>query len=229
MKRQGNKKDYLIIAAAVLLPGVYYIKKFLNGGLPKFTEEGMSVFLPLLAGGVLIFVFLFRKKMEEKERKKRRREEMKKSYPEFAMKLSMLIQAGFSPRSAFEKVGRNYRKRRERDGIPKNVLYEELITSIREMESGVPETESYERFERRCEIFELTRLSGLLIRAVKRGGSSLGEELQEESIRASNAQKELVRKKGETAGTRLLFPMTVYLIIVMIMILYPAFSTLSSL
>ena len=229
MKRQGNKKDYLIIVAAVLLPGIYYTKKFLNSGLSELFGDGLTGFIPLLMSGALIFVFLFRKKMEEREQKKRRREEMKKSYPEFAMKLSMLIQAGFSPRSAFEKVGRNYRKRRERDGIPRNVLYEELITSIREMESGVPETESYERFERRCGIFELTRLSGLLIRAVKRGGSSLGEELQEESVRASNAQKELVRKKGETAGTRLLFPMTVYLIIVMIMILYPAFSTLSSL
>ena len=229
MKKQKIKKNYLLLAVAVLLPAVYYTKHILQGGFSELLQGGIKSLFPLLVSCVLTGVFLFRNRIEERENAKKRREEMKKTYPEFALKLSMLIRAGFTPRSAFEKVGRNYKKRREREGIPENLLYEELVTAVREMESGVPETESYERFERRCGIFELTRLSGLLIRAVKRGGSTLGEELQEESVKAANAQKELVRKKGETAGTKLLFPMTLYLIIVMIMILYPAFTTLSSL
>ena len=37
--------------------------------------------------------------------------------------------------------------------------------------------------------------------------------------------KETVKKQGETAGTKLLFPMLILLLIVMVIIMVPAFST----
>ena len=140
----------------------------------------------------------------------------------------LLIHAGFTVRGAFEKVGRNYLRKKEKEKTAKNPLYEEVVISLREMESGVSQNEAYEHFEKRCNVFEITRFTGLLIRAVKRGSSSLGEELKEESRKATLARQELVRRKGETAGTRLYFPMILFLLIVMVMILYPAFSSLSS-
>lgn len=211
----------------VLLSLLYCLKKLMMGGFSGFFSDGVKSMIPflfLLTGAGL---WIFGDSIEERENKKKREEELKDAFPEFALKVSMLIRAGFTPRGAFEKVGTNYLKRRETEKSGKEILYEEVITSLREMESGVSQKDAYEDFEKRCNVFEITRFSGLLIRAVKRGNAALGEELKEESKRASLARQEIIRKRGETAGTRLLFPMMLYLLIVLIIILYPAFTSLS--
>ena len=187
------------------------------------TEVAIPILLMLFGCGL----FILAPKVEQRERKKSREEKIRKEFPEFALKVSMLIRAGFSPKSAFEKMDRGYRKNRK-TSKKKSVLMEEVNTTLREMESGIPEIQAYERFAERCGMLEVIRFSGLLIRDIKRGSSCLSEELKEESKKAMNAQRALVRKRGEVAGTKLLFPIMIFLLIVMVIILYPAFTTISA-
>ncbi len=233
MKKRRNvkseKNKYRPAAFGILILAiVFLIKKISAGGWNGLLSGGIRGVIPILFLPLGLFLLLFGNVIGEKEEQKKRTEELKNSYPEFALKVSMLIHAGFTVRGAFEKVGRNYLRKKEKEKTAKNPLYEEVVISLREMESGVSQNEAYEHFEKRCNVFEITRFTGLLIRAVKRGSSSLGEELKEESRKATLARQELVRRKGETAGTRLYFPMILFLLIVMVMILYPAFSSLSS-
>ena len=182
----------------VLLSVLYVIKKAVSSGLSGMISDGIKSVVPFIFLILGIILFFFGDVLEKRENKKKREEELKNSFPEFALKVSMLIR-------------------------------EEVLISLREMESGVSQKDAYEHFEKRCNVFEITRFSGLLIRAVKRGNTALGEELKEESQRAVLAKQELIRKRGETAGTKLLFPMMLFLLIVMIIILYPAFTSLSML
>ena len=49
----------------------------------------------------------------------------------------------------------------------------------------------------------------------------------EEEIRDTRQElQKKIRKKGEEASTKLLFPMILYLIIVMILVIYPAYQKL---
>ncbi|MBR4581436.1 MAG: type II secretion system F family protein [Lachnospiraceae bacterium] len=229
MKKRRIGKYKYISAVPVLLSTVFIGKKIASAGFDAFFLKDLKNLIPILFFFFGIGLFFFGDRLEERENRKKREEELKESFPEFALKISMLIRAGFTPKGAFEKVGRNYLRKREREKSRREILYEEVVISLREMESGVSQKDAYEHFEMRCNVFEITRFCGLLIRAVKRGNTSLGEELREESRRAVAAKQEQVRKRGETAGTKLLFPMMLFLLIVMIIILYPAFSSLTSL
>ena len=215
MKKDGkktNEKDnkkkfgkYRTVAVLLLLLSAgYFLKNMRTGSLSFFWQGGIKNYLMAAFFPAAIFLFVRGKTLEVNEAKKKRTEDIKKAYPEFALKVSMLIRAGFTPRGAFEKIGRNYIKKQQREKTIKNDLYEEVVYSIREMQSGTSEKDAYEHFEKRC------------------------GELKEESNRAVAALRESVRKQSEKAGTKLLFPMVLYLLIVMVMILYPAFETFSS-
>ena len=216
MKKQKIDKYRLISPVITAFMFLVFMRNTVSG---KSVTEVVIPLLLMLMGFVLFFAG---PKIEKKEQKKKREESLKKEFPEFALKVSMLIRAGFSPKASLERMANGYPGRKK-----KSVLMEEVITTLREMESGVPEIQAYENFAARCGLLEVIRFSGLLIRDIKRGSSCLSEELKEESRKAMEAQKEIIKKRGETAGTKLLFPIMLFLLIVMVIILYPAFTTIA--
>lgn len=221
MKKQRIGKYRLFSVGIMLLMFLLFWTNVSSG--KSFTKVIVPSVLFLIGAGL----FLFGPQIEKREKKKERSEGLKEEFPEFVRKISMLIQAGFSPKGSFERVAKSYLQKKKREKYS-SLLMEEVLVTLREMESGVSEITAYEHFASRCEMMEAIRFSGLMIRDIKRGSSNLSEELKEESQRAVNAQKEIIRKKGEVAGTKLLFPMMLFLLIVMVIILYPAFTTIVS-
>lgn len=187
-----------------------------------------EVILPMLLYCLSGVFYVYAPGIEKREEENRIREEYKKEYPEFALKMSMLIRAGFAPRAALEKIGKGYSRRKKAEKGKKNLLCEEILTTLREMESGVSEIDAYERLGKRSNLMEMIRFCGLMIRNVKRGSTGLADELKEESRKAISSKREMERKKGEVAGTKLLFPMMLFLLVVMIIILYPGFTTIAA-
>lgn len=224
MKKQKISKYRLMSVVVLALMFFLFMK--------NTSAEGKGIFevlIPLFFYlGSAVF-FLAGPGLEKKEEEKKRREEFKKAYPEFALKMSMLIQAGFAPKAALEKIGKSYLQRKTQQKGKANLFYEEILCTLREMQSGTAETEAYERLGKRSRLMEMVRLCGLMIRNVKRGSGGLADELKEESRRALNARQEMVKKRGEVAGTKLLFPMMLFLLIVMVIILYPGFVTIAGL
>ena len=96
------------------------------------------------------------------------------------------------------------------------------------MGSGISEKDAYENLSNRCSLPEVSRLCSLLIRNLKRGSEGLGNEIRREGHNALLSRKEIFQKRGEIAGTKLLIPMMLYLLIVMVLILYPAFNAFSA-
>ena len=62
----------------------------------------------------------------------------------------------------------------------------------------------------------------LITQNVKKGTTDILKLLEQESQSAFEQHKNLAKKKGEEAGTKLLFPMILMLMTVMAMLMFPA-------
>ena len=191
-------------------------------------KKGKDTYLPLLLLPVAGALFLWGDRFDETEKRKKHKAVLRESYPELAIKISMLIQAGFTPRGAMERIGRQYLNECKEGRRLPNPLYDEIIATLREMGSGISEKDAYENLSNRCSLPEVSRLCSLLIRNLKRGSEGLGNEIRREGHNALLSRKEIFQKRGEIAGTKLLLPMMLYLLIVMVLILYPAFNAFSA-
>lgn len=113
-----------------------------------------------------------------------------------------------------------------RPGKELRPAYEEMLYACRELHSGVSEASVYEHFGKRTGLQEYIRLSTLLTQNLKKGNSDLLERLREEAVRAGEEKLQGCKRLGEEAGTKLLVPMVLMLLVVMVMIMIPAFSTI---
>ena len=177
-----------------------------------------NIFLFVLFIIAAILIYLGKDKDLEKEIHKRELQ-MKKDYPEIVSKLTLLIGAGMTLRSAFEKTADDYEKKKKE----KHFAYEEMLFTVREMKSGIAEGEAYIRFGNRCRIREFLKLGALLSQNLKKGSTGLLLLLEAEEKEAFEERKSLARRLGEEAGTKLLLPMGMMLIVVMIIVIIPAF------
>ena len=125
---------------------------------------------------------------------------------------------------AFRKIVQDYEEEKSTCGF--RYAYEEMKITCREMESGVTEAESYEKFGKRCNIQEYIRLGALLSQNIRKGTKGLNQILRLEAIQAFENRKAYARKAGEEAGTKLLVPMFLMLAVVLIMVTIPAFLSM---
>ena len=79
-----------------------------------------------------------------------------------------------------------------------------------------------ENFGIRCHVPAYLKLSALLEQNLKKGTKGLAGLLRSEAEEAKAWRRELARRKGEEASTRLLLPMILMLAVVMLFILVPA-------
>lgn len=69
---------------------------------------------------------------------------------------------------------------------------------------------------------EYLKLAALLQQNLKKGSKGLGKMLEEEVEDAFDLRKNLAIQQGEEAGTKLLLPMTIMLLVVMMIVMVPA-------
>ena len=151
--------------------------------------------------------------------------EMERSYPELVSKMKLYTGAGLSVRNVFLRIGEEYRKERSRTG-KKKYLYEEILISGYQLLNGKSEEAVYREWGKRCEVSYCRKLGFLLASLKRQGNEKFLTVLDKELYLALEEQKRIARKKGEEAGTKMLFPMLLQLLIVMFLILLPAFSGL---
>ena len=184
-------------------------------------KEEKSYLIFLLAVGASIAVRAGEKR-EEENGKKRRLQEMELEYADMIARMAMLIGAGMTISGAFKKIAGDYVKRRQERKKP---LYEELLITSREMDSGISEGKAYQNLGNRCHLSCLMRFTALLAQYHKSGSFGLKNALKEETYQALQERKERAKRLGEEAGTKLLLPMTLMLVLVMIIIMIPAFTS----
>lgn len=174
---------------------------------------------------VLVAILLYaQEKQNEFKKDKEKRLQMLLDYPELANKFTLLLGAGLTVRNTWKKMVRDYEEHIEERGI--RYAYEEMKITLNEMQSGVTEAESYERFGRRCKVQEYVKFGALLSQNLRKGTKGLVQLLRMDALQAFEERKARARRLGEEAGTKLLLPMFLMLSVVLVIVVVPAFLSM---
>lgn len=184
------------------------------------TETGRIICIMSLVLGLGVYPL-----QKEKEKKKRElvKKEMQRDYPDIIQKLVLFLRAGFTIRKAMEKIADGYLRSKEKYHAKERSAYEEIVRTCKEMQGGIYEAEAYERFGIRCGLSQYKVLSVLLVQNLKKGNQNLLELLEREEAVAEDERKRSAKVRGEEASTKLLLPMVLQLIVVLMILMIPAF------
>lgn len=148
------------------------------------------------------------------ERIKKRNFYIQYDFPDFLNKLVLLINAGMTANRAWEKIVHDR----------KNVtpLYEELGATYLEIKNGKAEEAAYEDFARRCRVKEITKFVAAMIQNLKKGNGELVALLKLQSNECWQLRKNMARKLGEEASTKLVLPLMIMFVGILIIVVLPA-------
>ena len=173
--------------------------------------------------GVMAAVLLgAREQSGQRQKEKKRERELLLDYADVLSKLMVLTGAGLTVRNAWERMVHGL----EHGKIKRRAAYDEMRHTCSQMQSGMSESEAYREFGRRCRLRPYLKLSSLLEQNRRTGTKNLRAIFQTEMADALEQRKNLARKLGEEAGTKLLMPLFLMLGIVMVMIMVPAMMTM---
>lgn len=222
LAREIRRRDEASQAADSLLLPETYEGKTLRYRSVKKDDYGV---LPVL-GVFLAALCIAKEQSDEREREKRRERELLLDYPELLSKLMVFMGAGMTVRGAWERMVADYEAAVLAGRQRRRPAYEEMGQTWHQLQSGMPEGQAYRDFGKRCRLQPYLKLSSLLEQNRKTGSKNLRAILQSEMADAFEQRKNLARRLGEEAGTKLLLPLFMMLGIVMVMIMVPAMMTM---
>lgn len=187
------------------------------------SESGKQA-MGILVMGILIGILLYYSANEQLTKEvKKRKKQMILDYPDIVNKLALLIGAGMTVSGAWERIVTDYTNLLDLKKPQLRFAYEEMKATNYEMKLGVSEVVAIEEFGRRLGIVEYMKLSSILIQNLRKGSDGLMQLLSLMSQDAFEQRKQRAKQLGEEAGTKLLLPMMIMLVLVFIIILVPAF------
>ena len=152
---------------------------------------------------------------------RKREKQLLMDYSGFISKLRLYLSAGLTTKNALIRIVSDYESQNIRGKI--HYLYEEMKISCYQLENGVTEEQVYQDFGRRCGGTQYRRLGFLLSVHLKQGNNRLLEILSQEADSAQEDERNMAKRMGEEAGTRLLLPMMLMLIFIMFLVLLPVY------
>ena len=192
-----------------------------------YRIKGMSAGLIPVFALVVCGLFLFLPEEKRKEEKRKREDRLMAEYPGLVSRLSILISANLSIRSAWERILKEKEAEiQENDQEEDDPLYREMLKTRQNLNKGMAEADAYSAFGRSCGLYVYQRLSGMLEQNLRQGISGLEKAMKGELSQALQEKKNRALARGEKAGTRLLLPMMLMLMIILIILMVPAFFSL---
>ena len=234
-KRQRTKEDWkkalqeAILQAAkenptqdqMELPAMVWDEPVSYWKPTKKTKPVVLMFGIFLMGALWIG---FQKDLQSKKNK--RDQQMLVDYPELVNKFILLLSAGMTISGAWGKIAMEYEKKRKLDEKKKRYAYEEWLFTWTELENGVTQVKALEHFGQRIGLMPYLKFSTMLATNAKKGSKGLLELLEYEALDLFEHRKQMTRRIAEEAGTKLLAPMMIMLVLVMVIIMAPAFLSL---
>lgn len=184
------------------------ICELLAGILSQF--QGVLLVYVFLLFGVLVIL----DDLKLNKRVKKKRLEIQLEFPNFINKLTLLINAGMTMSKAWEKISVDCNKNGD--------FYAEVDKTILEIKSGKSEAEAFSQFAKRVKTPEISRLMSTIVQNTKRGGNDLVLSLRLLSNECWEMRKNTIKRLGEEASTKLLFPMMIMFFAIIIIVITPA-------
>ena len=188
----------------------------------RATSGGGSGLMILFLGGFAAICIWGGNRSKIRGMEKKRSDELMSEYPELVDKLTLYLGAGVTVRGAFARIVKSGREDCAGTDQGGSVLTRELIYTLNEIQAGVSESEAYYNMGHRINLPMYIKLMSLLSQNVKKGTRDILIMMAGEEQNAMQTRKEMAKRKGEEAGTKLLLPMVVLLGVVMVIVMLPA-------
>lgn len=195
------------------------------GNIPLHWKEQTGEQSPKILGAGMLCCFAVCLLYDSRRRsaEQARNRQLTADYPQIVSKIVLYLGAGMSIRGIFYKLSQDD-QRRLQEGGEKRYAYEEIRMLCNEMNSGVPEAKAYLHLGERCRLRQYTKLCALLTQNLRKGNSTILSALQREAEDAYEERKNIARRLGEEAGTKLLLPMIMMLVVTLVIIIVPAYQ-----
>ncbi|GHU43166.1 hypothetical protein FACS1894111_08320 [Clostridia bacterium] len=194
-----------------------------NGQELIWYKRKDSLHLSILFLGFIGIVLIYVSEKQKKEKAaKERSTGLSRDYPNIVGQISMLTGAGMTVLGAWEKLSAGYLLQKEQQVGVNRPAFEEMLLCLREIQDGVGEVRAYERFGVRCAQPAYRKLVSLLIQGIRKGPVGMQKLLDQEAETAFTERKQRAKQLGEEAGTKLLLPMGLMLVLVFVILLVPA-------
>lgn len=181
-------------------------------------------FTPVYVAALAVCLLPFWWREKEKKQLAQRKKQLLLDHPGFVNQIMLLLSAGLTVRGAIERISEEYENKR-RQGNSKRYLYEEIWGLCQDMRNGISEGAAIESFGKRCQVIPYIRFSAILCQSRKHGMAGIIQMLDSEARETFERRKEHVKRLGEEAGTKMLFPLLLMLVLVIGIIMIPAFLT----
>lgn len=187
-------------------------------------KQNYGIFLLL---GILIGIVLWIAMGSDLKKKyMARHKQMLLDYPELVNKFVLLLGAGMTLNSAWGKIASEYDKKLRSKSMKKRYAYEEWKVTWSEMSNGMTSMTALEHFGQRAKLVPYLKFSTLLSQNLRKGSKGLLELLEHEALDAFESRKQATKQLAEEAGTKLLAPMMIMLVLVMVIIMAPAMMSM---
>lgn len=191
----------------------------------KQEPERSSLKLLLVGIAGMVFWYVYQKEKRERE-KKAWNQQLALDYPDIVSQISLLTGAGMTVSAAWGKMTAEYCRQRKEGTLALRPGYEEMQKTWYEMQDGIGEQQAYENFGIRCMQSQYRKLASILMQNVRKGTKGMQQLLDAEAKEAFLQRKLYAKQMGEEAGTKLLIPMGIMLLLVFAILMIPAMINL---
>ncbi|HCC07670.1 MAG TPA: hypothetical protein DEP72_05875 [Clostridiales bacterium] len=177
----------------------------------KSKDDRLSI---LIIGVLGIFYLSYRNYAQLDEKIIKRKQEIEIEFCEFLNKFTLLIEAGLNIRRAMNKI--------VEQNTNEGYLYIELHRLNNDINTGVYEVDAYNEFAKRCNSKYINKFVSNLTQNIKRGNDGLKDSLRDILKESFENRKNMAKRKGEEASTKLIFPLVMVFVAIILLIIYPA-------
>lgn len=203
--------SYKIILSLLFLDGVYLLVAASGGKI--------NIICVLLGPVAAVIAYILADSLQEQNFEKRSKE-IRYNFPEFLVKLILLINAGLTLDRAWGLI----LKDEDKSG-KKSFLINELSKTYNDMQGNIPKSKCLNDLSKRCKIQEISKFTSIVLQNLNKGSDNMVIMLEELSAECWNQRKQMARQKGEEASTKLLFPMMLMLISLFLVIMVPVLQS----
>lgn len=195
----------------------------INGHSLRWSEEKeyltpQIILLETLA--IILFKVFTNRKQKAEEKKKL--QEMEREYADIVCQLGLLLGAGMTTKQAWNRIAMQYIFKRKNHLVEEKSVYEAILRMNGRLAEGVGERMAYQQFREEIPASCYHKLIRILLGNLETGARGVVVRLEEESRLAFEQKIILEKKRGEEASTKMLGPLMFMLIIVMAIIIIPA-------
>ena len=168
----------------------------------------------MLLIAVAVYIYIGR---EPQKKIEARSEMILSQFPEVVSKLALLFNAGLTVSKAWRKVANS----------GEGEIYNLMRQVCDDMDVGESEIDAYYKFGENSAVPELKKFASTIVQGMTKDGRYLTEMLTDQSSEVWNLKMNMVKRQGDAAVSKLIFPMMIIFVGILIMIIVPIFSNLS--